>query len=104
MLPLTPLPASDAVLNDSAGASAAVVCWRCAKQVTPAEGLCPYCRAVLTAESGQPEGPVHRRPAEAPILRLIWVFVLLLGISLVYGWINHFGFEQHKPGPEGVEH
>ena len=102
MVPLTALPASDAVLNDSAGASAAVVCWRCAKHVTPAEGLCPYCRAVLTAGSGQTKVPVQRRPAEARILRLIWVFVLLLGTSLVYGWINHFGFERHEPGPKSV--
>jgi len=29
---------------------------------------------------------------------------MLLGTSLVYGWINHFGFGgQHDPGPESVE-
>jgi len=71
-----------------------VTCRRCGKESSAAEQLCPYCGARLP---GGPAGPArvsrHRAEAGVPLIRLIWIFCAVLLVSLIYGWIVHFGFK-----------
>lgn len=81
--PVEPVPS---VLSD---------CWRCGKGVEPDRPLCPYCRARI---SSSPE-PLHRAgkpsddsPESKALLGVLYVFIIFLGTSLIYGWLVQFGF------------
>ncbi|HEV3257191.1 MAG TPA: hypothetical protein VG013_09950 [Gemmataceae bacterium] len=87
-------------------ARALVACWRCGKEVTPADGLCVHCHARLVTDSGTTVRPVRRRAGgkTLPLLMVMWVFAALLCTSLVHGWFHRFGLsDEHQPGQQGVE-
>jgi membrane protease YdiL (CAAX protease family) len=58
----------------------------------PAQVMCGYCGARFTTGSAAVQ-QANRKPAGpgASLLRLIWIFSALLLVSLIYGWIIHFG-------------
>jgi uncharacterized protein len=65
-------------------------CWRCGLDFAEPRAVCPLCEARLTGETPKPQeheqGRVH-----APVITLLKFFVVLLAMSLVYGWVVHFG-------------
>jgi CAAX protease family protein len=80
----------DSAANFQSGTPIPVLCWRCGKQVEPDNEVCCHCRASLLRERG-PVASVSPRDAETlPPVKLIWVFSLLLLVSLFYGWAVHF--------------
>ncbi len=76
------------------------ICWRCGKLIG-GQAVCCHCGA--RAATGPAVNPRDsRRPADSgtSILRLIWIFSALLLVSLIYGWIIHFGLRS-EPHIEG---
>jgi uncharacterized protein len=71
-------------------------CWRCAKSVAPVRGLCPVCRARLR-EIPKPHRTARRAPISGSsvhddihsVKAVMWMFVLLLSVSVVQGWYLH---------------
>jgi membrane protease YdiL (CAAX protease family) len=73
------------------------VCWRCGKKATAAQVVCAYCGARFTSEPAAVR-QATRKPsgAASPLLRLVWIFSALLLVSLIYGWIIHFGLGHER--------
>src|SRR5213593_4359372 len=68
--------------------SALLVCWRCGLAGLPVRGFCPHCRARLTVGALPPSQP---RQSMSPVAKVLVGFALLLGASLLWGWVIHFG-------------
>ena len=63
-------------------------CWHCGYDVEERETICPHCRAALDPTDRSPRltRPRLPRPDDA-VMPMIWVFVAMLGVSVVYGII-----------------
>ena len=64
-----------------------IECWRCGKLVFGEMETCLYCRASISRRS--PRGRAGPRPQDergsSPVVKLISLFLILLGISVVFG-------------------
>src|SRR5262249_40502539 len=63
------------------------VCWRWGVAGLPVRGLCPHCRARLTAEAPA-ASPLHH--GMSPVAKVLIGFTVMLITSLVWGWVVHF--------------
>lgn len=92
--------------------STMVCCWRCAKTVSNAKGICPFCRASLSPARNLLPDAATAHPEATAVIRLIGVFAVLLLTSVVFGLLIRFGFStevtykqqlKYMLGVEGVD-
>jgi membrane protease YdiL (CAAX protease family) len=82
-----------------------IICWRCGKQVMLSQRPCPHCGAYHDLASLEREIGSRIESTATPLLRLVCIFAVMLGISLVYGLAHRFGFNQiNYNEPEAFRH
>jgi membrane protease YdiL (CAAX protease family) len=84
-----------------------IECWRCGKLVFREMETCLYCRASISGRS--PRGRAGPRPRQesgsSPIVKLVSLFLIFLGISVVFGIVIRFGFDPTQfQGGQGARH
>jgi membrane protease YdiL (CAAX protease family) len=87
---------------------AVISCWRCSKNVESSHDSCPFCLAPLRKNEGKLVERHARspRPADSathPIIKVVCVFALFLVVSVILGWVLHFGFENKGAGKRDIE-
>lgn len=94
-------PDDDLPFVEPAEAEPLVECWRCGKFVEAGRDRCPYCRATLRTVSAAAD-PKSASVASTGdgVVRLLCAFGALLGTSVVYGALIHFGMQDPEKHPE----
>jgi membrane protease YdiL (CAAX protease family) len=70
-----------------------VECWRCGKMGFKDLERCIYCRAPLKRDrpGRRSQKKVYFGGESAVLMKVAWFFILFLVVSIVYGFVQHFG-------------
>jgi membrane protease YdiL (CAAX protease family) len=82
-----------------------IECWRCGKLVFQGMETCLYCRASISRSTSRGRAGPRRREegGSSPVIKLISLFLIFLGISVVFGIVIRFGFDPTQfQGEQGV--
>jgi membrane protease YdiL (CAAX protease family) len=73
-----------------------VECWRCGKTGFKDLDACIYCRAPLQRDRAGRGSKQRQQPAgeSAALVKVASVFVLFLVVSIIFGFVQHFGFNR----------
>jgi membrane protease YdiL (CAAX protease family) len=92
------LNSADNRSEDSANLDELLECWRCGKLGFRKAEFCLYCRAPLFRGSTPARAPVWRQDGRGttPVPKVLGLFLIFLGFSVVFGFVIRFGFDPEK--------
>jgi membrane protease YdiL (CAAX protease family) len=97
-------PVSEAAPLDAPAAAPMGECWRCGKDVSTDVARCPYCDAPLATEAEVATEPPSQETDARSLVRLLTIFAVMLGISVLAGLIRYVtvAIAPHEPSESGT--